>query len=160
VLCPEAQARPPFPWVIPLYRSSGRVEALVTRLEGLAVQEPWEAIYVDDGSPDDTVERLRRRLERSSLQGLLVRHGRNDGEHNTVLIGYRHCRGSHVLNLDDDHQNPPQEGLRLWQEAGGPLLLSYAAIQLFWLGLSVALAAQLQRFGLPGLWIGILSGLV
>jgi hypothetical protein len=31
---------------------------------------------------------------------------------------------------------------------------------LFWLGLSVALAAQLQRFGLPGLWIGILSGLV
>jgi hypothetical protein len=24
----------------------------------------------------------------------------------------------------------------------------------------VALAAQLQRFGLPGLWIGILSGLV
>ena len=65
----------------------GRVEALVTRLEGLAVQEPWEVIFVDDGSPDDTVERLRRRLERSSLQGLLVRHGRNDGEHNTVLIG-------------------------------------------------------------------------
>ena len=44
--------------------------------------------------------------------------------------------------------------------AGGPLRLSYAAIQLFWLGLSVALGAQLQRFGLPGLWIGILSGLV
>jgi undecaprenyl-phosphate 4-deoxy-4-formamido-L-arabinose transferase len=99
--CPKAQARPPFPWVIPLYRSSGSVEALVTRLEGLAVQEPWEVIFLDDGSPDDTVERLRRRLDRSSLQGLLVRHGRNDGEHNAVLTGYRHCRGSHVLNLDE-----------------------------------------------------------
>lgn len=42
----------------------------------------------------------------------------------------------------------------------GPLLLSYAAIQLLCLGLSVALGAQLQRFGLPGLVIGILSGLV
>jgi undecaprenyl-phosphate 4-deoxy-4-formamido-L-arabinose transferase len=103
--------------VIPLYRSSGSVEALVTRLEGLVMQEPWEVIFVDDGSPDDTVERLRRRLEHSSLQGLLVRHGRNYGEHNAVLTGYRHSRGRHVLNLDDDLQNPPEEGLRLWHEA-------------------------------------------
>ena len=41
----------------------------------------------------------------------------------------------------------------------GALLLSYAAIQLLCLALSVALGAQLQRFGLPGLWIAILSGL-
>ena len=103
--------------VIPLYRSSGSVDALVSRLEGLEVRGGWEVIFVDDGSPDDTVERLRRRLEHSSLQGLLVRHGRNYGEHNAVLTGYRHSRGRHVLNLDDDLQNPPEEGLRLWEEA-------------------------------------------
>lgn len=108
--------------VIPLYRSSGSVDALVSRLEGLRVEADWEVIFVDDGSPDDTVERLRRRLERSSLQGLLVRHGRNYGEHNAVLTGYRHSRGEHVLNLDDDLQNPPEEGLRLWREAQGQQL--------------------------------------
>ncbi|MFM7269863.1 MAG: glycosyltransferase [Cyanobium sp.] len=103
--------------VIPLYRSSGSVDALVSRLEALDVQADWEVIFVDDGSPDDTVARLRLRLERSNLRGLLVRHGRNYGEHNAVLTGYRHSRGAHVLNLDDDLQNPPEEGLRLWHEA-------------------------------------------
>lgn len=103
--------------VIPLYRSSGSVDALVSRLEGLEVGDDWEVIFVDDGSPDDTVDRLRLRLAHSSLQGLLVRHGRNYGEHNAVLTGYRHTRGRHVLNLDDDLQNPPEEGLRLWREA-------------------------------------------
>jgi undecaprenyl-phosphate 4-deoxy-4-formamido-L-arabinose transferase len=103
--------------VIPLYRSSGSIDALVDRLEALAIPEPWEVVFVDDGSPDDTVTRLRARLRGSSLQGALIRHGRNFGEHQAVLTGYRHARGEHILNLDDDLQNPPEEGLRLWRMA-------------------------------------------
>ncbi len=103
--------------VIPLYRSSGSVDALVSRLETLKVPGPWELVLVDDGSPDDTVARLRRRLQGSPLQGVLIRHGRNFGEHQAVLTGYRHARGRHVINLDDDLQNPPEEGLRLWHKA-------------------------------------------
>jgi glycosyltransferase involved in cell wall biosynthesis len=103
--------------VIPLYRSSGSIDALVDRLEALAIPEPWEVVFVDDGSPDDTVARLRARLRGSSLQGALIRHGRNFGEHQAVLTGYRQARGEHILNLDDDLQNPPEEGLRLWRMA-------------------------------------------
>jgi len=103
--------------VIPLYRSSGSVDALVSRLETLKVPGPWELVLVDDGSPDDTVARLRRRLQGSPLQAVLIRHGRNFGEHQAVLTGYRHARGRHVINLDDDLQNPPEEGLRLWHKA-------------------------------------------
>lgn len=40
------------------------------------------------------------------------------------------------------------------------LLLRYALIQLFCLGLSVALGALLQRLGIPALAVGILSGAV
>ena len=103
--------------VVPLYRSSGSVEALINRLESLVVPAPWELVLVDDGSPDDTVARLRRRLNGSPLRGVLIRHGRNFGEHQAVLTGYRHARGQHVINLDDDLQNPPEEGLRLWHKA-------------------------------------------
>lgn len=109
--------KPALSLVIPLYRSCGSVDALVSRLEGLQVGASWEVVFVDDGSPDDTVDRLRQRLWDSPLHGLLVCHGRNYGEHNAVLTGYRHSRGDYVLNFDDDLQNPPEEGLRLWQEA-------------------------------------------
>lgn len=103
--------------VIPLYRSSGSIEALIQRLEGLSLPCAWELVMVDDGSHDDTVERARRRLRGSPLRVLLIRHARNYGEHQAVLTGYRHSRGRWVINLDDDLQNPPEEALRLWRMA-------------------------------------------
>ena len=48
---------------------------------------------------------------------IFVEHARNFGEHNAVLTGWRHARGSYVVNLDDDGQNPPAEAVRLWQHA-------------------------------------------
>lgn len=114
---PDTGPTPILSLVIPLYRSSDSIEALISRLESLTVPGPWEVVLVDDGSPDDTVARLRRRLRHSPLQGVLLRHGRNFGEHQAVLTGYRHARGRHVINLDDDLQNPPEEALRLWHKA-------------------------------------------
>jgi undecaprenyl-phosphate 4-deoxy-4-formamido-L-arabinose transferase len=103
--------------VIPLYRSSDCVSALMTRLDCLDLPCSWELILVDDGSPDDTVLRARQCLQHSSLQGLVIRHARNYGEHAAVLTGYRHSRGQWVINLDDDLQNPPEEVVLLWQKA-------------------------------------------
>ena len=34
-----------------------------------------------------------------------------------MLTGWRHARGAHLVNLDDDGQNPPAEAVRLWQQA-------------------------------------------
>jgi undecaprenyl-phosphate 4-deoxy-4-formamido-L-arabinose transferase len=109
--------RPELSLVIPLYRSSGTIDSLIKRLEALRPACRWEVILVDDGSPDDTAERARQRLQRSPLRGLLIRHSRNYGEHQAVLTGYRHASGTYLVNLDDDLQNPPEEGLRLWQKA-------------------------------------------
>ncbi len=38
----------------------------------------------------------------------MIDHARNFGEHNAVLTGWRHARGAHIVNLDDDGQNPPR----------------------------------------------------
>jgi undecaprenyl-phosphate 4-deoxy-4-formamido-L-arabinose transferase len=46
-----------------------------------------------------------------------IEHARNFGEHNAVITGWRHARGAHIVNLDDDGQNPPGEAVRLWQHA-------------------------------------------
>ena len=42
---------------------------------------------------------------------------RNFGEHNAVMAGLTHARGAHIVTMDDDLQNPPEEVLRLWHYA-------------------------------------------
>ena len=46
-----------------------------------------------------------------------VEHARNFGEHNAVLSGWRQAKGAHIVNLDDDGQNPPDEAVRMWAHA-------------------------------------------
>lgn len=103
--------------VIPVYRSEPCIPALIARLEQLVIQELWEVIFIDDGSPDRSYAVLMEQLLHSSLPAVVIRHTRNFGEHQAVLSGYRLARGEHVVNLDDDLQNPPEEALRLWHYA-------------------------------------------
>lgn len=106
-----------FSLIVPIYKSEETIDKLVSRLESLPVSEPWQAIFVDDGSPDRSHELLQRRLKNSSLKATLIRHTRNFGEHHAVLTGYRHAEGKFFINIDDDLQNPPEEALRLLQHA-------------------------------------------
>ena len=103
--------------IIPIYRSASIIERLVTRLEALDCPQPWQVIFVDDGSPDQSYTLLRHRLSSSPLAALVVRHTRNFGEHQAVLTGYRHAEGEYFINIDDDLQNPPEEALRLLEHA-------------------------------------------
>lgn len=106
-----------FSLIVPLYRSEKTIERLVSRLEALDFPHPWQVIFVDDGSPDDSHAVLRHRLSHSPLAALLVRHTRNFGEHQAVLTGYRHAQGEYFINIDDDLQNPPEEALGLLEHA-------------------------------------------
>lgn len=106
-----------FSLIVPIYRSEETIHRLVTRLEGLNYPAPWQVIFVDDGSPDDSFTVLQKRLQHSSLAALLIRHTRNFGEHQAVMTGYRHAEGEYFINIDDDLQNPPEEGLRLLEHA-------------------------------------------
>jgi undecaprenyl-phosphate 4-deoxy-4-formamido-L-arabinose transferase len=102
-----------FSIVIPLYRSELIIPNLINRLENLPTSEHWNVVFVDDGSPDNTYQKIKTILTTSRINAVLVRHTRNYGEHNAVLTGYRHANGEYILNLDDDLQNPPEEGLRM-----------------------------------------------
>lgn len=102
-----------FSLIIPLYKSEATIELLLSRLEALQTNAPWQVIFVDDGSPDKTYDAIHQRLQHSPLEALLIRHTRNFGEHQAVLTGYRHAEGEYFINIDDDLQNPPEEALRL-----------------------------------------------
>jgi undecaprenyl-phosphate 4-deoxy-4-formamido-L-arabinose transferase len=108
---------PALSFVIPLYRSSETISAVVRDIEGLTIEGGHEIILVNDGSEDRTSDVCRGLVANARIPITLVEHARNYGEHNAVLTGWRHARGAHVVNLDDDGQNPPAEAARLWREA-------------------------------------------
>jgi undecaprenyl-phosphate 4-deoxy-4-formamido-L-arabinose transferase len=100
-----------------MYNSAQTIGALLARIDQLAVDGGHEVVLVDDGSRDATVAVCRQLLPSLRMPVTLVEHARNFGEHNAVLTGWRHARGAHIVNLDDDGQNPPDEAVRLWQHA-------------------------------------------
>jgi undecaprenyl-phosphate 4-deoxy-4-formamido-L-arabinose transferase len=109
-------------FVIPLYRSAATISSVVRDISGLTVEGGHEIILVNDGSPDSTGSVCRGLMRALAAEGsrvpiTLIEHARNFGEHNAVLTGWRHARGTHIVNLDDDGQNPPAEAVRLWRHA-------------------------------------------
>ena len=104
-------------FVIPLYRSAETIGALVRDIEGLQVEGGHEIVLVHDGSGPETSAACREVLRAARVPITLIEHARNFGEHNAVLTGWRHASGTHVVNLDDDGQNPPAEAKRLWEHA-------------------------------------------
>ena len=108
---------PALSFVIPLYRSAETIGAVVRAIEALKVEGGHEIVLVNDGSPDGTAEVCRELVKQARVPITYVEHARNFGEHNAVLTGWRNARGAHLVNLDDDGQNPPAEAVRLWQHA-------------------------------------------
>jgi glycosyltransferase involved in cell wall biosynthesis len=108
---------PALSFVIPLYHSAETIASVVHDIEALPIEGGHEIVLVNDGSSDATSAVCRDLLRTAKCPITLVEHARNFGEHNAVLTGWRHARGAHIVNLDDDGQNPPAEAARLWRHA-------------------------------------------
>jgi glycosyltransferase involved in cell wall biosynthesis len=108
---------PALSFVIPLYHSAETIGAVVHDIEGLTIEGGHEIVLVHDGSGEATSRACRELLRTAKVPITVIEHARNYGEHNAVLTGWRHARGVHIVNLDDDGQHPPAGAVRLWQHA-------------------------------------------
>ncbi|MEW5723954.1 MAG: glycosyltransferase [Thermodesulfobacteriota bacterium] len=101
--------------VIPVYNEAGNIRELARRVIETArtLNRPFEIIFVDDGSRDDSWEVLTSVLEQNQGVVRLVGFNRNYGQHMAVLAGFERVRGEVIVTLDADLQNPPEEIPRL-----------------------------------------------
>jgi len=80
-------------------------ERLTAVLDGLGVDRG--IIFVNDGSPDDTVSVLRD-LTAKDDRVLAIEHSRNFGSQNAFVSGMQIATGDAVVLLDGDLQDPPE----------------------------------------------------
>jgi glycosyltransferase involved in cell wall biosynthesis len=99
--------------VIPVYNGASSIADLVRDLENLPIGGGHEIVLVNDGSADDSLAICRTLFETARVPMTIVSLARNYGEHNAVLAGLRYASGAHVITMDDDLQNPPEEVQRL-----------------------------------------------
>ncbi|QFU16705.1 glycosyltransferase family 2 protein [Microvirga thermotolerans] len=106
--------------VVPVKNEAPNVLPLVEEIErACAPLGPFEAIYVDDGSTDDTAAAvLRARETRPWLR--LVKHEASCGQSAAVRTGVHAARGDVIVTLDGDGQNDPAFIPKLVAALGAP----------------------------------------
>ena len=95
--------------VATLYNSAAYLEEFHARASSAARQltEDYEIIFVNDGSPDDSLAvalRLHERDERVTVVDL----SRNFGHHKAMMTGLMHATGDLVFLIDSDLEEAPE----------------------------------------------------
>jgi len=103
--------------VIPLYNEADNVRELYRELRELGAAEGrlTEIIFVDDGSTDDTYNRLIDTC-RGDARVTVIRLRRNFGQTAALSAGFDAATGDVVCPMDGDLQNDPRDIPRLLEK--------------------------------------------
>ena len=102
-------ASPKLSVIIPVHNESANIAPLCERLLPILnrITPAWEIVFVDDGSRDDTLERIREIGQGEPRIGA-VSFSRNFGKEIAIAAGLDHARGDAVVIMDADLQHPPE----------------------------------------------------
>jgi len=108
--------------VVPVKNEEDGILPFVTRvgaiLDRITEAEGWEILFVDDGSTDATLAAIvAANMSDPRVRGLSL--SRNFGKEAALSAGLDHARGSAVIPMDVDMQDPPEvlpEMVAKWRE--------------------------------------------
>src|SRR5918994_352783 len=100
--------------VVPVHDEERSVALLYDEVQAALdpLGEPWEAVFVDDGSTDGTFAALTR-LHAHTDNTRVVRLRRNFGKATALQAGFEAAQGETVVTIDGDLQDDPAEIPRL-----------------------------------------------
>jgi len=113
-------ASPELSLIIPVHNEGANIRPLCARVVPVLdrITSLWEIVFVDDGSGDDTLTRIKAESRAEPRVGA-VSLSRNFGKEIAVAAGLDHARGEAVVIMDADLQHPPEmieEFVKRWRE--------------------------------------------
>ena len=116
----EQATRPVFSLVIPVWNEEKVLPVLYERMTQVmdGTGEPWELIFVNDGSRDASLAIITD-LNRRDPRIKVLNFSRNFGHQIAITAGSDYAEGDAVIIMDADLQDPPEVVLRLiekWRE--------------------------------------------
>lgn len=104
--------------IIPVYNEQDVLPLLFARLYPVLdnLDRSYEVVLVDDGSHDRSPGLLRKQYHERPEVTRVVLLRANAGQHAALTAGFEYSQGKHVITLDADLQNPPEEIPKLLAE--------------------------------------------
>lgn len=100
-------------FVIPCYGSEKTITSVIEEIiDTVSSRNPYEIICVNDCSPDNVYEVLKK-LARDNNRIKVLSLAKNFGQHNALMAGYGEVTGDIIISLDDDGQTPAKECYKL-----------------------------------------------
>jgi glycosyltransferase involved in cell wall biosynthesis len=96
--------------VVPFFNEQENIPPLYMKLTEVmdSVGEPYELVFIDDGSRDNTFKVLSEIYEHDRRVNL-VRLRRNFGQTAALKAGFDYARGEVIVSMDGDLQHDPEE---------------------------------------------------
>ena len=106
--------------VIPAYNETGNIEYIYSSISKVfsKINFPFEVIFVNDGSTDDTRQKIGN-LAKDHKNIKLLDFSRNFGKEIATTAGIHHAVGDAIIILDADGQHPVKlipEFIKLWNQ--------------------------------------------
>jgi len=95
--------------IVPCYNEADNIEYLHRRVQSVMekTDESWEMIFINDGSHDNTLEKiLSLRIRDPHVR--VIDLSRNFGKEAALTAGLDHAHGKAIIPLDADLQDPPE----------------------------------------------------
>lgn len=103
--------------VTTLYQSEPYIEEFYQRSLASVqkITQDYEFIFVDDASPDGSLQKVRQ-LQQTDSNVTLIELSRNFGQHKAMMTGLSYTTGELVFMLDSDLEEPPEMAELFYQK--------------------------------------------
>ncbi len=113
--------------VVPVYNEELIIDELVRRMRAAAesITPQYEIIFVNDGSRDSSLEKLRAACAGNERLHF-INFSRNFGHQIAITAGMDYARGEAIVTIDGDLQDPPELIVEMYAEFRAGYKVIYA----------------------------------